>query len=179
MINFRLPLLNFPHRLKPQMTRRISFFLSRPSGLFTNLRELTQRRRTGNENGKKALAKQQLGTCITFYLLLLLLLFISLPSLHDHDMKLAGLLLKRGTRRAGNGKTKNGNKTSWTLALSVTSFPILCFVPIFSYSHFFIFPFPVLVTSHETVLISRFLEDVTSPILSFSFCYPYACLMLF
>ena len=29
-------------------------------------------------------------------------------------------------------------------------------------SHFFIFPFPVLVTSHETVLISRFLEDVTS-----------------
>ena len=48
--------------------------------------EHTQRRRPGNENGKKALAKQQPGTCFTVYFLLLL--FISLPSLRDHDMKL-------------------------------------------------------------------------------------------
>ena len=139
--------------------------------------ELTQRRRPGNENGKKALAKQQLGTCTTVYFLLLL--FISLPSLHDHDMKLAGLLLKRGTRRAGNGKTKNGNKTSWTLAYQWLHFQFSALFPFFSFSHFFIFPFPVLVTSHETVLISRFLEDVNFTYISFSFCYLYACLMLF
>ena len=80
MINFRLPLLNFPYRLKPQTTRRISFFLSRPSGLFTNLRNDDDRATRTAKN------KQQLGTCFTVYFLLLL--FISLPSLHDHDMKL-------------------------------------------------------------------------------------------
>ena len=89
-----------------------------------------------------------------------------------------GMLLKRGTA-SGERKNEKWEQNFLNPSLSVTSFPIQCFVPIFSFSHFFIFPFPVLVTSYETVLISRFLEDVNFTYISFSFCYLYACLMLF
>ena len=89
-----------------------------------------------------------------------------------------GLLLKRGT---ASGERKNEKwEQNFLNPSPISDFisnSLLC-------SHFFIFPFfhfpfPVLVTSHETVLISRFLEDVNFPYISFSFCYPNACLMLF
>ena len=67
-----------------------------------------------------------------------------------------GMLLKRGT---ASGERKNEkweqNFLNPSPISDFISSSLLC-------SHFFIFPFPVLVTSHETVLISRFLEDVFS-----------------
>ena len=80
------------------------------------------------------------------------------------------------TRNPASGERKNEKWEQNFLKPSpisdFISYSLLC-------SHFFIFPFPVLVTSHETVLISRFLEDVNFPYISFSFCYLYACLMSF
>ena len=147
-----MPLLNFPY---PSLNRKWldEFPFSYP-GPVDYLRTYATTT-TGQRERQKSISQTTTWHVLHGLFFVVVVHFFAVIARPRHE---TGLLLKRGTRRAGNGKTKNGNKTSWTLALSVTSFPILCFVPIFSFSHFFIFPFPVLVTSHETVLISRFLD---------------------
>ena len=57
------------------------------------IREFSSDDGEGNKNGKKAISKQQLCTCITPFL------YISLPSLHDYDMRLPNFMFCGGRER--------------------------------------------------------------------------------
>ena len=67
---------------------------TKAQGLSVNNRELKQRRgqrqRERQKSNRFRLAKQQLGTCITLFL------YISLPSLHDYNVKMPKFTFCRG-----------------------------------------------------------------------------------
>ena len=128
MINIRLPLLNFPYRFKPQMTRRISFFLSGPVDYLRTCATTT----TGQLERQKSIS--QTTTCHVLHGLFFVVVvhFFAVIARPRHE---TGMLLKRGT---ASGERKNEKwEQNFLNPSPISDFisnSLLC-------SHFFIFPF--------------------------------------